>query len=119
LSGDRIFVENLVVSCRVGITEKERSRRQAVILDLHIFRDLREAGISDDRGKTSDYAALRESVFELVSRGEFKLLESIAEKVASRLLEGAAVSQVNVKIRKKKYSTSPNIGIEITRTRHG
>ena len=42
-----------MVPCRVGITEKERGRRQAVIVDLYIFRDLTEAGISDDPDKTS------------------------------------------------------------------
>ena len=116
---DKIFIENLVVPCRVGITEKERGRRQAVIVDLYIFRDLREAGITDDPDKTSSYAEIRENVFDFVSRGELRLLESIAEGIASLLLENTVVMKVKIRVRKKKYAMSPSIGIEIMRTRHG
>jgi FolB domain-containing protein len=116
---DKIFIENLVVPCRVGITEKERERRQAVIIDLYIFRDLMDAGISDNPGKTSSYTEIREDVFALVSKGEFKLLESLAEAIASLLLENSIVAKVKVRVRKKKYATSPGIGVEITRNQHG
>jgi dihydroneopterin aldolase len=116
---DKIFIKNLAVSCRVGITEKERGRRQAVIVDLYIFRDLKEAGISDDPDKTSSYSEIRENIFDFVSKGEFKLLESIAEGIASLLLGKTIVMKVKVRVRKKRYATSPSIGIEITRTRHG
>jgi 7,8-dihydroneopterin aldolase/epimerase/oxygenase len=116
---DKIFIDNLVIPCRVGITEKERSRRQALLVDLYVFRDLKDAGISDDPEKTSSYSEISENVFSFVSKGEFKLLESIAEGISSLLLKNPLVVKVKVRVRKKKYSSIPSIGIEITRTRHG
>ena len=116
---DKIFIENLALPCRVGITKKERKRRQAVIVDLYLFRDLGEAGISDDPDKTLSYSEVREKVSNFVSKGEFKLLEGIAEGVASLLLANDFVMKVKVRVRKRKYATSPRIGIEITRVRHG
>ena len=117
--GDKIFIRNLVVPCRVGVPEEERGRRQDVIVDVYIFHDLREAGIADDLGKTVSYSEVRQKIFDFVSKGEFRLLESIAEGIASLLLEGSAVTKVKVRVSKKKYSKSPNIGIEITRVQHG
>ncbi|MBI3858968.1 MAG: dihydroneopterin aldolase [Thaumarchaeota archaeon] len=116
---DKIFIKNLVVPCRVGVPEMERSRRQHVIVDLYVFRDLRGAGIADDLGKTVSYSEVRQKIFDFVSTGEFRLLESIAEGIASLLLESSAVTKVKVRVSKKKYAKSPNIGIEITRTQHG
>ena len=116
---DKIFIKNLSVSCRVGIAESERRRRQSVIVDVCIFLDLRGAGISDDLKKTLSYSEIRKNVFDFASKGEFKLLESIAEGIASLLLQNDAATKVNVSVRKKKYATHPSIGIEITRTRHG
>ena len=31
---DRIFIENLHLECTIGVTEKERSRPQEVIVDV-------------------------------------------------------------------------------------
>ena len=117
--GDGIFIKNLVVRCRVGVHEKERGRRQDVIVDVYISHDLREAGIADDLGKTVSYSEVRQKIVEFVSGGEFRLLESIAEGIASLLLRSSEATKVKVRVRKKKYAKSPNIGIEITRVQHG
>jgi len=55
----------------------------------------------------------------LVSKGKFQLLEAISEGVASLLLENSSVVKTRVRIRKKKYSTTPKIGVEILRKRNG
>jgi len=116
---DKIFIENLVVPCHVGLSEAERRRRQVVILDLYIFRDLSEAGKLDDPRKTTSYSEIRNQVFDFVSKGKFQLLEAISEGVASLLLENSSVVKTRVRIRKKKYSTTPKIGVEILRKRNG
>jgi FolB domain-containing protein len=116
---DKIFIKNLVVPCRVGVPDRERGRRQDVIVDAYIFLDLREAGIADDLDKTVSYSEIRQEIFEFASRGEFRLLESIAEGIASLLLKSSAARMVKIRVSKKKYSKSPKIGIEITRMQHG
>jgi FolB domain-containing protein len=115
---DKIFIKNLEIETTVGITEKERSQRQAVLLDLYVFRDLAIAGATDDPRKTSSYTKIRDSVQTFVSSGEFNLCEGIAEGVASLLLKKPLVKKVKVRVRKKKYSLEPSIGVEITRMRN-
>jgi FolB domain-containing protein len=116
---DKIFIRDLLVQTRVGITEKERRRKQGVIIDIFIFRDLSPAGTTDDPEKTLSYSQINDDVLDYVSNGEFKLLEGMAEGIASILLKNRAVMKVRVKVRKKKYTARPSIGIEITRTPHG
>lgn len=115
---DIIFIKNLEISTKVGVTEKERGVKQTVIVDLYIYRDLKPAGLSDNPRKTSSYSKIRDGAIEFVSKGEFKLLESIAEGLANVLLEKKAISKVKVRIRKKRHESYPSLGIEIVRTRN-
>lgn len=116
---DKIFIKNLTIPCKIGILEEERSKEQEIIVDAEIFHELREAGITDDINKTVDYSEIRQKIFDTVSTGESKLLETVAQKIATLLLEDTETWKVTVRVRKKKYNQDPQIGIEITRLQHG
>ncbi len=112
---DRIFIENLRVSCRVGLTSAERNRPQDVLVDLSIFVDLEQAGKTDDVEQSVNYRELKERVYTFVSGNEFGLLESLAEGIAGLALQSTRVQRVTVRVRKGKYSAEPSIGVEISR----
>ena len=116
---DKVFVKNLVVPCKVGVTQEERLKKQNVIVEIEVFCDLRSAGDIDDLSKSISYVEIQEKVIEAVNNGEFKLLESVAETVASLILKIPLASKVVVSVRKQKYSKEPSMGIEISRERHG
>lgn len=117
-TADNIFVRNLAVPCRIGVPEEERRESQEIVIDVVVFHALSRAGISDDIRETISYTELRRQVTEFVSTGEFRLLEAVAEGVATLALKNKAVRKVKVTVR-KKYSESPSIGVEITRVQHG
>src|SRR5271157_2204527 len=108
---DRIIVKNLIVPCRIGLTSEERERRQRVIVDLELFLDLNEAGKTDKLEKTLDYRKVLESVKSNAADNDCKLLEHLAERIASHLLENPVVQRVDVKLTKLKYSKSPIISV--------
>jgi FolB domain-containing protein len=116
---DKVFIKNLVIPCTIGVTEKERKEKQKVIVDLEIFCDLSHAGATDDLNNSINYAEIQENVTAAVTGGEFKLLESLAQTVASLILKNPLASQVTVAVKKEKYGKTPAIGIEITRDRNG
>ena len=116
---DKIFVKNLILPCKVGVSEEERKRKQNLIIDIEISCDLANAGTSDDLKKSINYAEIREKVTELLIKSEFKLLESLAENVASLILMDAKASRVTIEVKKQKYSAKPSMGIQITRDRVG
>lgn len=112
---DKIFIENLRLKCRVGISPSERRRRQEVLVDLNIFVNLRRAARSDDVRDSVNYREVRERVSEFVSGNDFGLLETLAEGVADLVLGYPPVERVVVRVRKGKYSVEPSIGVEISR----
>ena len=103
----------------VGITEEERLKKQNVIFDIEILCDLSRAGSTDDFDQTIDYYSLKKDIATVVTKNKFKLLESLAEKVASLILKNYRVFSVTLAVKKEKYSQNPVLGIEISRERHG
>jgi len=117
LAKDRIFLENLRIKCKIGASEKERRVAQEVIIDLSLFANLKRAAATDRIGYTIDYRRVRRQISEFVSSREFRLLEGLAEGVASVALKTAGVQRVSVKVRKARYSDEPSVGVEIERTK--
>ena len=116
---DKIFVKNLVVSCRVGVTREERAKKQKVVVDIDVFCDLSQAGTMDDLNKSISYSEIQEKITDFITKGDFKLLESIAEGIATMCLQNPLASKVIVSVKKEKYVEKPIMGIEISRDRHG
>ena len=113
---DRIFVENLHLRCRIGVTEEERRDPQEVVVDASVYLDLSLAGRSNDLRDTIDYKKYVESITGLVEAGPFVLLEGLAAGIATMSM-GWGADRVVVRVRKGKYSSEPSIGVEIERTR--
>ncbi len=116
---DKVFIKNLVVACRIGVTQEERERKQNVIFDIEVFCDLETAGATEDLSKSIDYAEIQDKVTTAASSGEFKLLESLAQTIASIVLKNPLASQVAVTVKKEKYAQKPAMGIDIIRDRNG
>lgn len=114
---DRIFIHDQRVPCRVGISEDERRQPQGVIVDVDLFLDLRRAAKTRDLTDTIDYREARLLISGVASKGQFKLLETLAEEIAVLLMAKFDIHRVAVKVRKEKYSSDPSIGIEIERER--
>lgn len=112
---DRIFIENLRVRCRVGLTPEERSHPQDVIVDVSLFLSLQRALESDSVGDSINYKEVMERISTFVSGKEFVLLEGLAGAVTEELLRASPVERVRLRVRKSKYTTEPSIGVELER----
>jgi 7,8-dihydroneopterin aldolase/epimerase/oxygenase len=116
---DRIFIKNLSLEARVGVSERERTQSQTILVDVSVFCDLKRAGDSDNPSMTLSYSKLKNEIADFVSSREFRLVEGIAEGIALLVLQkkrrALSPTKVRVRVRKKKYSFDPGIGVEITR----
>ena len=97
---DRISISGLVVETRIGVTEKERSRPQDLLIDIEIERDLSAAGASDALVDTIDYDGLVDEVAALVRSTECNLLEALASRIADRVADKDGVTGVTVRVGK-------------------
>ena len=114
---DRIFIDNLRLDCLIGVTDEERHHPQKVLVDVSLYFDLSSAAVSEKIEDTVDYREARSQISQFVSNGEFHLLESLAEGIASLALDKFEIERVVVRVRKEKYSAEPSVGIEIERER--
>jgi dihydroneopterin aldolase len=112
---DRNFVRDLVLTMEIGAYSHERGRSQRVSFD--VAADIqRTPSDSDDMRQVFSYDVLTDTVRAVVAEGPVQLVETLAERIASRLLEHAAI--VRVKIRVEKLDLGPGgVGVEIVRER--
>ena len=112
LPPDVIELRGLRFVAAHGALQEERERAQPFEVDLDLHADLREAGRTDDLGRTVDYASVCEAVRAVVEGAHVELLETLAERVAEQVLEvaGLTASAVTVWVRKLR----PPVAFELT-----
>jgi dihydroneopterin aldolase len=83
-----------------GASAAEQEVGQRFVVDLEVHRDLAKAGLSDELGDTVSYSRLYRLAKEVVEGPRRKLLESVAETIARRVLDELDVDAVRVKLKK-------------------
>lgn len=97
---DRITVTGIEVFAHHGVLPHERELGQRFVVDLALELDLAPAAASDDVGDTVHYGELAGDVAALVASDPVALIETVADRVASRCLVDPRVRAVEVTVRK-------------------
>jgi len=119
---DRILIPELPLSCRIGVTERERAAEQEVLADVELGLNLRAAGNSDELDETINYQRVGAALVELARARPRKLIETLAEEAATELLGRFPVDWVRVRIKKPSALVNfgvPYAAVEIERRRDG
>jgi dihydroneopterin aldolase len=112
---DRIFVRDLVLMIEIGAYSHERGREQRVSFD--VIADIRRLpSDGDDIRQVFSYDVLSDAVRAVAAEGPFQLVETLAERIAARLLAHAAILQVTIRVEKRDLGPA-GVGIEIVRQR--
>lgn len=115
---DRVFIENLTVETVIGIFDWEREIRQTVSLDLEMDFDIRPAAASDTIGDTLDYKAVSKRLIHFIEQSEYQLVEALAEKCASIVLDEFPVTRLKLKLSKPgAVRGSSAVGVIIERSK--
>lgn len=98
---DRIRLTGMRFYGYHGFFPEEARLGQSFIVDLELEVDLRPAGTQDSLALTVDYGKVYGTVKEIVEGAPFKLIEAVAERVASRVLgHFSGVQAVTVQVHK-------------------
>jgi 7,8-dihydroneopterin aldolase/epimerase/oxygenase len=118
LAGDRIFLRGLQVECIIGFIEWERRIKQTVVIDLELPVDCARAAQTDEVASTVDYKKVAKRVIAFVEASDFKLVESLAHKIAMTVLEEFDLAWVKLSVNKPgAIRGSRDVGVAIQRTR--
>jgi 7,8-dihydroneopterin aldolase/epimerase/oxygenase len=117
-SSDRIFLRGLTAECIIGFIDWERRVKQTVVVDLEIPVDCRHAALSDAVADTVDYKKVAKRVLAFIEASEFKLVETLAQRLATLLLEEFPLEWIRLSINKPgAIRNSRDVGVSIERSR--
>jgi 7,8-dihydroneopterin aldolase/epimerase/oxygenase len=116
--GDHIFLRGLSAECIIGFIDWERRVKQTVVLDIELPVDCAHAARTDDVADTLDYKKVAKRVLSFIEASEFKLVETLAHRLAMLILEEFALPWVRISVNKPgAIRGSRDVGVTIERER--
>jgi len=98
---DEIRIDNLEVYAHHGVYPEEQEKGQRFYVNAVLFLDVREAGSKDDLSLSVDYGKVCNLLTQWMKEKNYYLLETVAEKLAERLLfTFAQIREVSIEVRK-------------------
>ena len=115
---DVIFIRDLHLETVIGAYEFERRRPQMLQFELEIGRDRFRACDTDALADTVDYAAVVHAIQEVLVDHAYHLLEPLAEKLASMILERFDAQWIKLEVTKAGVVPAARyVGVRIERRR--
>ena len=97
---DTVSIRELRVSAVIGVRDWEREIEQTLVFAVDMAADVAKAAASDRISDALDYSAVAQTVTDVVTQGEFQLIETAAERVAGQLLADYPLGWVRVEVAK-------------------
>lgn len=97
---DRIILTGMRFYGYHGALPEETRLGQHFRLDVEMYADLQQAGTTDDLQATIHYGEVYGVVKQIVEGPPFKLIEAVAERVATRILQEFPAQEVVVRVHK-------------------
>lgn len=112
---DQIIIQNLEIRPRIGVPEEERLEPQRLTVSLTIQPRLDFSAMGDQIENTVDYARVCETVKAVAAQRPRKLVETLAEEIASELLGQFSIWRLGVEIRKFILPDTEYVAVRIER----
>lgn len=119
---DRITISDLEVFAYHGVLKEENSLGQKFLISADLYMDISEAAKDDDINKSINYAHICKEIDDFLKTNTFKLIETMADRLAMNLLI-AHNNLVEVCIRIKKpwapiLMTLDTVSVSVSRKWH-
>ena len=113
---DRISLRDHVVEVEIGAFQKERGHTQRVMFNVVVEVRPAPQPLNDDVDRILSYDRITESIAAELAAERLNLLETLAERVAERILAEPQAMRAFVRI--EKLDVGPyKLGVEIVRSR--
>lgn len=108
-AADTITITGLQVFAHHGVYETERKNGQNFIIDAKLRLNYRAADPQDDLSGTVNYASIVEALADEVAGTPAALIETVAERAATRCLAFTGVASVTVTVHKPEAPLSHTV----------
>jgi dihydroneopterin aldolase len=118
---DKIKLSRMAFYGYHGVFPEENKLGQQFYVDAELILSLEQAGISDDLEQTVNYAEVYSTVQVIVEQKTFRLIEALAEHIASTLLQTyTSINEITIRVVKPNPPFKiffDGVTVEITRKR--
>lgn len=114
---DEIHIEELAVDARIGVPDDERATPQRLLFSITLVPRTDFRALEDDVQSTVDYAAVADEVRKFTSSRVVRLIETLADELATHLLETFPLREVRIELRKFILPGTAYVAARVTRTR--
>ena len=96
-----IRLHNMIFYGYHGDSRAERETGRRFEADVELHADLTRAAASDRLSDTINYTSVYDTVAGIILNNKFNLLETIAARIVTEILDNFAVNRVIVRVRKR------------------
>lgn len=113
---DKVFIKDLLVRGVIGISEKERSQPQDIVINVTIYTDIKKGAASDKIDDCVNYRTAAKAILAHVESTPRYTVEALASDIAGICLGFDGVDKVKIKVEKPgAVRFSKSVGVEIIR----
>ncbi len=113
---DRISLRDYLIEAEIGAFQAERGNTQRLLFNVVVEVRPQTGPIDDDVDRILSYDRITEAIADELAEQRLNLLETLAERVAERILEAPQSMRAFVRI--EKLDRGPGaLGVEIVRSR--
>jgi FolB domain-containing protein len=113
---DEIHIEQLDVFTRIGVPEEERANPQRLTVSISLWPYQQTSDLADHIERTVNYSTVAEQTKNFLRDQSVKLIETLAEGLASHLLRNFPIQKVTIELRKFALEDAKYVSVTITRT---
>ncbi|GGD06884.1 diguanylate cyclase [Pyruvatibacter mobilis] len=113
-----VFVRDLRLDAHIGVYRHEEGRTQPILINVDLTVTEGDVEIGDNIDNVVCYRSVVTNIKALVDEGHVRLVETLAERIASDCLEDPRVLAARVRVEKlEAIEEAHSVGIEIERLR--
>ncbi len=113
-----VLIQGLRIPCRLGVSAEERSLEQAIVVDLTMPIQLKQAARHDDIAHVSaNYQTVASQLTDWVAQSHYRLLETLVEEMAIWLHTQFSLKWLRLQITKPQAIEAAD-GVSILVERH-
>ena len=113
---DEIHIEQLEISTRIGVPEKERATPQRLTVSISFWPYQQTRDVADKIDQTVNYSAVAEETKSFVRDQSVNLIETLADRLATHLLKTFPIQKVVVELRKFVLEDAKYVSATVTRS---
>ena len=116
---DIIFIKDLMVRGIIGVSDRERSNLQDIVINIQLKTDISDCGESDDIHESINYRTVTKNIIAHVKKTARYTVEALASDIAQICLGFDRVEAATVRVEKPgAVRFSKSVGVEIRRIKN-